>query len=142
MWIAHPHRVFVVGYQTAALKALNNKDRQRKTVKSMTVSHGTPPCSSQSYKVAPLALLLAPTCTKKIARFVNDTRVQIRKASAFCTETAINDRRKIYFSQNKGIILQLSMGSHQKLHELSRAIGCHSFSMYACDEERLAPRLQ
>lgn len=34
-----PNGVFVVEYQTAALKALNNKDSQRKTVKSMTVSN-------------------------------------------------------------------------------------------------------
>lgn len=77
-----PHSVFVVGSQTAALKARNNRDRQRKTAKSMTVSHKTVIDSSQSSKVAPLAPLLAPTATEKIARFVKDTRVRGIIASA------------------------------------------------------------
>lgn len=62
-----PNGVFVVEYQTAALKALNNKDSQRKTVKSMTVSNRGLICSFQSSKVAPPALLLAPTSTEKVA---------------------------------------------------------------------------
>lgn len=62
-----PNGVFVVEYQTAALKALNNKDSQRKTVKSMTVSNRALICSFQSSKVAPPALLLAPTSTEKVA---------------------------------------------------------------------------
>ncbi len=61
-----PRSVFVVGYQTAAPQALNNTDKQRKTVKSMTVSHKTLIGSSQSSKVAPLAPLFAPTSTEKI----------------------------------------------------------------------------
>lgn len=48
-----------------ALKPLNNEDGQKKTVKSMTVSHTALICSSQSSKVAPLTLLVAPTSTGK-----------------------------------------------------------------------------
>lgn len=92
---------FFLGYQTAAcLKALCNTDKQRKTVKSMTVSHRGLLGSSQSSKVAPLAL----TSTEKIALFVKDTRVQGGLETTPCTKAAINDWRKIHSPKNEGIL--------------------------------------
>lgn len=66
MGVAPSPYAFAVEYWNTAWKALNNKDRQRKAVKSMTVPHRTLICSPQSSKVAPLAPL-APTATEKEA---------------------------------------------------------------------------